>query len=214
MNGSSLVHRRAIFLRTGEAVSDVVGSPLVKSCWEQPSVLPGMTVGALAAHVVEGSIEITLRTIERDPPHATAVMLTAAEYFVHAADMFTSTHHEDFRQRAETAAQAGLEDVISRCVSGLSRLSDALVGQPIDRRVQVFGDAGMLLDDYLVTRMVEQLVHLDDLARSLDLDPWWDVDPAAGLVVQCGAEIGLRRFGAAAMLRTLFRGHAEWMPVI
>jgi hypothetical protein len=67
-----------------------------------------------------------------------------------------------------------------------------------------------------VTRIIEQTVHLDDLARSVD-HPGWPMAPdAEGLVVSIGADIGRRRFGASAMVRALYRrGFADpALPVL
>ena len=42
----------------------------------------------------------------------------------------------------------------------------------------------MRLDDYLVTRLVEQVVHLDDLARSLGVESWPVPDDHVKLVLE------------------------------
>jgi hypothetical protein len=70
------------------------------------------------------------------------------------------------------------------------------------------------LDDYLLTRLVEQVVHLDDLARSLGVEPWPNAPEAQALVISCGAEIGRRRFGDAAMIRALYRADVGVLPVL
>lgn len=72
----------------------------------------------------------------------------------------------------------------------------------------------MRLDDYLETRLVEQVVHLDDLARSLAVDPWPVVPAAESLVLRCGTEIGRLRSGGPAMIRALFRDRPEPLPVL
>ena len=72
----------------------------------------------------------------------------------------------------------------------------------------------MRLDDYLLTRLVEQVVHPDDLAKSLDVEPWLNAPGAEALVVSCGAEIGRQRFGGAAMIRTLYCGDVGALPVL
>ena len=68
----------------------------------------------------------------------------------------------------------------------------------------MFSGLVIRLDHYLVTRIVEQVVHLDDLARSVGRDSW-PTPEADALVVAIGAEIGLRRRGSTAMIRALYR---------
>ena len=72
----------------------------------------------------------------------------------------------------------------------------------------------MRLDDYLVTRLVEQVVHLDDLARSLGVESWPVPDDHVKLVLETATRTGLRRFGAAAMLRALYRDDTTALPVL
>lgn len=63
----------------------------------------------------------------------------------------------------------------------------------------------MRLDVYLVARIVEQVVRLDDLAQSLGVAPWPNPSAADVLVIACGVEMGRLRRGGTAMLRTLCR---------
>jgi hypothetical protein len=66
------------------------------------------------------------------------------------------------------------------------------------------------LDDFLVTRMVELAVHMDDLAVSVGLSvpelPGAALDP----VVELLTGLAVRRHGQAALLRALTR--AERAP--
>jgi hypothetical protein len=79
----------------------------------------------------------------------------------------------------------------------------------------VFAGKVMRLDDYLATRIVEQVVHLDDLARSLNIDPWPNPPGAEAIVIQFGAEVGRLRHGGTAMLRALYRGEPDpALPVL
>jgi hypothetical protein len=72
------------------------------------------------------------------------------------------------------------------------------------------------LGDYLTTRIVEQVVHLDDLARSVDVPPWTVSVKASELTIAVGAEIARRRAGSTATIRALYRGGfaGEVFPVL
>ena len=68
--------------------------------------------------------------------------------------------------------------------------------------------------DERAVRIVEQVVHLDDLARSIGAEPWSNPLGADALVIACGAEIGRLRSGSAAMVRALFRDDQSVLPVL
>ncbi|MCU1493679.1 MAG: hypothetical protein JWO62_1443 [Acidimicrobiaceae bacterium] len=63
----------------------------------------------------------------------------------------------------------------------------------------------MRLDDYLATRIAEQSVHLEDLARSVNRDPWPLSPEAAALTISIGTDIARRRSGSSALIRALYR---------
>jgi hypothetical protein len=85
----------------------------------------------------------------------------------------------------------------------------------IDRPVAVFAGLVIRLNDYLVTRIVEQVVHLDDLARSVGRERW-SIAGADQLVLAVAVEVGLLRRGSAAMIRAMYRnGFTEHtLPVL
>lgn len=74
-----------------------------------------------------------------------------------------------------------------------------------DRTVSVLGGMSMLLDEYLVTRLMELVVHLDDLAVSLEL-PMPELPPGSlKRVAMVLAEIAVDRNGSLAVIRTFAR---------
>lgn len=202
-----------VFLDNCEIVRRALSQQVVADAWDAPAVLDGMTTGALACHLVEASIDITLACLERGQPESNAPRITAAEYYVRASETFTPGDHERFRDRSDVVARAGHDALTARLVAELARLRSNLASSTDDRTVGVFGGAAMSLDEYLVTRLVEQVVHLDDLARTVAVS--FDGDSRAeALVLRCGNEIGLLRFGTRAMIRALYRGQVEALPVI
>ena len=71
--------------------------------------------------------------------------------------------------------------------------------------MQVYGDLVLILDDYLVTRLIELVVHGDDLAASLAVTPPPLNAPATGLVIATLVEVARIRHGDPAVLRALTR---------
>ena len=67
-------------------------------------------------------------------------------------------------------------------------------------------------DEYLKTRIVEQVVHLDDLARSVDREPWPMPEAAQSLVIHLGIDVARVRSGGTAVVRALYRSRLD--PVL
>ena len=63
----------------------------------------------------------------------------------------------------------------------------------------------MLLDDYLITRLLEVVVHTDDLAVSLGIEPPDFPRPATAAVIDCLLEVARRRHGDIAVVRAFTR---------
>jgi hypothetical protein len=203
-----------LFLANADVVLQAVSDDRVAEAWHEPSVLDDQTVGSLAGHLARGSVWAVGDYLRNDPPDPPADFESAADYFAAVASALDQADHAAIRQRGASIAAAGHVDVTRQLRSRLDELQRDLPNEPPGRLVAVFAGKVMRLDDYLGTRLVEQVVHLDDLARSLDIDPWTNAPGADAFVIGCGAEIGSRRQGAPAILRALFRGHRGVLPVL
>jgi len=202
---ATVVGVRDDFLRGARAVLDALSDPAVAAAWDEPSVLAGQTVGGLAGHLARGGVWVVDDHLDRDPPPP-ATSASAADYFAAAARL-DEAGHRAIRERGAALAAEGPEAIVGRLGERLAALATRLGAEPADRLLPVFGGA-MALDDYLATRLVEQMVHHDDLARSVaDL-------PAAGpedlrdlmaRVAGLGTAIAVARHGPTAVVRHLFR---------
>ena len=205
---------RALFLANAAVVLSALSDPRVADAWSHDSVLENQTIGSLAGHLARGSVWVVGDYLEAETPAGPVDFETAAEYFAAVARTLTNDDHASIRQRGAAVAADGHEMVVAQLTSRLVELKDLLANQDVDRLVTVFAGSVMRLDDYLLTRLVEQVVHLDDLARSLAVEPWRSAPDAEALVISCGAEIGRQRFGDAAMIRALFRTEVGVLPVL
>jgi uncharacterized protein (TIGR03083 family) len=183
-----------------EALSD----PAVAHRWKEPSALEGYTIGGLAAHTAR-SIRTVVMYLEGPEPGG--ALINPAEYFLNGLgddDPVDSDLHRSIRQRAVDVAAAGPAQLMDSASSDLAVLTKRLATTP-ERAVEVFGGAAMALSDYLVTRLVEIVVHLDDLAHSIgdDLPP--PPGDAIDLTLATLFEIAVARSGANAMMRSLSR---------
>lgn len=107
--------------------------------------------------------------------------------------------------RAEAGGQDGPDAVSRQAAAALADLRGALPGMPEGHVLAVLDGIAIQLDDYLATRMVELVVHADDLVASAGIDP--PALPAAGeaVAVRVLAEVARRRTSTAAMVTTLAR---------
>jgi hypothetical protein len=199
--------------RAGEALRPLVSAPEVAEAWDRESALPGMTVGGVARHLVsqpESAVEF-LR-IQPPPPHAPVVSLAElyerTDWFAAAVDAEENTSiRDDFN-----AMSAGRQE------HSLAILEQALVELPEaiatagDTTYVPWQDSSLLTDDFLVVRLMEIVVHTDDLAASVGLPtPAFDDDvlhPALALLAMLGA----RRHGQDAAVRALSREERAARP--
>jgi hypothetical protein len=178
-------------------------------------VLEHQTIGGLAGHLLNSGIAAVGRYLDADEPTGEVRFTSAAEYYATLLDAADDEAHEALRGRSALVAEDGPTAVAETAAKRVNAISARLSTEPADRRVAVFGGAIMPLDAYLETRIVELVVHLDDLARSLGREPWVVPARAVEQTVAVGAAIGARR-QPTAMMRALFRdGFAEGvLPVM
>ncbi len=196
---------RPTFLETARIGRALVAAPEVRQRWNEPSALPKMTVGALAAHLGRAALTV-VSYLASELPEPLPALASPEEYFVTGA-LTTDIDDElntGIRDRSIAAAANGRDEVLRVFDEVLVAVDDALTTEPTDRAVAVFGSV-MLLDEYLVTRMVELAVHIDDLAVSVGVGtpalPALTVDR----VVACLTGMARRRHGDLAVLRALAR---------
>jgi hypothetical protein len=203
-----------VFLDGAAVVLGAIAEPIISEAWDRASVLEEQPVSGLAGHMARG-IWIVGEYLAAGPPAGPPNFNSAAEYFSVLCDAASEdTHRANWVREAELVP-VGHDQLVATLATRLEGLREELRRSSGDRLVAVFARLVIRLNDYLVTRIVEQVVHLDDLARSVGRDPW--PTPAADeLVIAVGAEVGLRRRGATAMLRALYRdGFTETtLPVL
>ena len=203
---------REQFLQGARVVLDAISSPVVEAAWEQPSTLAGQTIGGLAGHLARGAIWVVGDYLDQPEPQA-ATFDSADHYFSALVALATDDSNQAIRERGATVAEAGPRAVAATAASRLDALVERLGREPADRLTVVAGGA-MRLDDYLQTRLVEQVVHLDDLGRSVHHGHWASPMENVRLAVRIGAWTGVRTHGAGPMIRALFRDDQHALPVL
>jgi hypothetical protein len=126
-----------------------------------------MTVRSLAGHLIARTGGAVLDYLDAELPDD-AQPIEAAEYYVTVLD---GLDDDQVRVRGEEAAPDGAGGLLKRYEGIVADLPGRLEDEPAERLVKVFGGLVMRLDDYLETRICEILIHADDLAVSLHMEP-------------------------------------------
>lgn len=191
------------FLETAEVFIDLLSSDDVLERWDLPSALEGMDVSALAGHTARAVLTLTHYLNQPgtgDPMDAVAYLLTVSD-----EEDLESRFHEEIRSRAVAEAASGRDALAESAMQALTQLRTRLPAT--DRRmiVSVLGGMSIRLDEYVSTRLIELVVHLDDLAASLDRQPPQVSDDALAQVSNVLSTAANVKHGAWAVIRAFTR---------
>jgi len=211
---SSMDDALPAFLDAAATAVRLLERPELAGHWAGASVLPEFSVAGLAGHLFRG-----MSTVERylgepgpggpEPSEAepSGAGISAARYFdtvIRSADI-SDPANQAIRARGEEAAAGGPAALASDARATLERLTSRLADEGLGRPVRVAGGLVMTLDEYLRTRVVELVVHADDLAASVgvELVPPQPATTAVAIDVLVG--VARIRHGDLAVLRALAR---------
>lgn len=198
---------RATFIETAAATLRLLDEPAVEAAWTSPSALAGLTVGGLAAHLARAVLTVQ-GYLAAEGPSPDAEVVDAAGYLLAALPDTgrDSDVNAQVLARAEAGGRDGVAAVRQRAAAALTDLRRDLPGIAPDHVLAVLGGIAIPLDDYLATRIVELVVHADDLLASVEGIESAAV-PTAGESVAVGvlAEVARRRTSTTAMVTTLAR---------
>lgn len=201
-----MVDVRQLYLDTAAAVVADLDADEVAAAWDEPSALDRMPVAALAAHAAR-ALSTVRRYVAGAPPPPGSAVLDAPGYVlaVLPGDDDGATDRAVLA-RAEQDATAGHAEVVRRARDDLALLRGTLPALDRDHALRVLDGVVILLDEYLATRIVELVVHHDDLAASLPGVTLHALPDEAGAVaVGTLAELARRRTSTTAMVRALAR---------
>ena len=195
---------RTAFLDCAAQSLELVSLPVVAERWEGASALEHFSIRGLAGHLVRatGSVEAYL-----DRPEPSGPAISAARYYAAAVDStdIGSELHVAVRAKGEAEAAEGHVALVAKLEALTERLRGRLEIEPPRRLVRVFKDLVLSLDDYLVTRLVEQLVHCDDLAVSVEIQTPPPPRSAIEIAFDNLVDVARVRHGDLAVLRAFAR---------
>ncbi len=195
---------RSLVIDAVESTADFLAQPAVADAWNQPSALDDMTVGALAAHTVRAA-GATIAYLDRTDPalEPSEEVLTPTTYFRAALE---APIHDQIKTVSAAESEIGPEATVARCREVAEQMRARFAIEPEDRLVGALGGRMLSLDDFCRTRLIEVLIHLDDLATSVDA-PAPVTDPAGmAEVVDILLGIARDRHGDHVMMQALARG--------
>ena len=203
---------RDLVVEAVEAAASLLADPVVAARWDEPSALHGMSVGALSAHLVRAA-GATIAYLDRTDPDRRPddELLTPVTYF-HAA--IASPIHEQIKAVSADESAIGSVAIAQKCRTLAVALRQRLASEPADRLIAALGGRMLLLDDFCRTRLIEVLLHLDDLVASVDVERP-SVDPAStAIVIDILVGIARDQRGDWAVLHALSRAERSRPGVI
>jgi hypothetical protein len=193
------------FLTAGSIALDLIGRPEVSSQWAAPSALPKMSVGALACHLGRQAV----RVAELLPVVTDVTPLDSADAHYDRAAWVTSTSPDDppnERSTDDAEAELGPGALIDRTRSALELVHRLLAADGACDAVLIPWQGWSLRrDDFLLTRMLEIVVHCDDLAVSIGVPTPEFPDEAFVPVRDLLVRLAVGRHGQSAVISTLTR---------
>ncbi|HWF16690.1 MAG TPA: maleylpyruvate isomerase N-terminal domain-containing protein [Acidimicrobiales bacterium] len=181
----------------------------VAASWGEPGALLHYSVGGVAAHAVHGVV--WLEQVLKDAEPLGLRSVAVGEFFglnrvegVDDDDPFAAS----LRSAAESFAQTGAPLVAAACTAARDELVGLLVAASAARAVPVIRVAGgqVPLSEYLRTRILEVVVHGDDVVSSVPGLHVPDPPPAAmGVSLEVCLELARARVGDLASLRAFTR---------
>jgi len=183
------VTNAALFSGSAGSFLDVLAQVTAEE-WELPG-LGSWSVRSLAGHTARAILTVETYLAHEEPGEVT--IASAEGYYTTVYPQFT-----DATAVAERGVEAGLwlgDDPVGRVSAALAR-TRALIGQQPANRIVSIGGMGILLTEYLRTRVFEIVVHTIDLSRAIGV-------PA------CLPELAIADTLALASASAVARGQSE-----
>lgn len=202
---------RQLYLDTATVACTFLADPAVAGRWDAPSALARFRVRGLAGHLAGQLIQVP-SVLDAAPPDTAPISLL--DHYARSTwtdGDLDSELNTGIRDSGEQLAADGVAALTARTGAALGELRERLPVEPADRSIQLpWGPWALSLDDFLATRVLELVVHCDDLAVSVGLPGPALPTPAVETVLDLLCRMAAHRHGPTAVLRTLSR--AERAP--
>ncbi len=192
------------FLAAAGCAADLARRPEVAARWTDESACADLSVGGLACHLVS-QVDNAVRLLGAGASGQTPIPL-ADHYAGVGWRNADDEQNVGIREGSDAQGEAGPEALMSLLDRRLTKLPDALAsvssGEPVLIPWQGWS---LTAHDFLVTRMMEIVVHSDDLAASVGLVTPTFPDEVLAPVLELLTDLSVRRHGATSVIRSLTR---------
>lgn len=207
------------FLEAAESVGDLLENPETAKRWDDPSALQGLSVGGLAAHLMQ-AVAYIHRLLDTPDEPSDAPIVGLGEYISSfKMEAFDADIHRYIRKMAEDSATHGPERTTVRfreLLAGLrNRLETESPRRILDMRPTL--PWGITLEDRLRTISTDMVVHADDLAVSLGQSGGESLEVPSTIAIDALMAGARFQHGDTAVIRALSRRErsaAEVFPVL
>jgi hypothetical protein len=202
---------REDFLAAADVAAQLLHDPAVADAWQRPSALPEFSVAGLAGHLAFQVLAIPEIIAAPIPVEETVPVLEHYARVVWIDAGLDDDISVRIRTSGEQIAAEGPAELAVRVDSVIHDLRASLPAasnRPV--RIALWGPWSLRLDDMVLTRTMELVVHTDDLAVSVDLPTPEFPAAVTESVVDLLTRLSVRRHGPTAVLRALSR--AERAP--
>ena len=197
------------FFQATALSADVLSNDAVADGWLRDSALSGLTVGGVAGHLYAAIRRFEV-ALDEEVVESRRV-LTLPEFYglnrIEDPAELEAGWHPVLREDAERRASYGPEALVTRFRELVARLEARLPQESPDRPIPVWTIPGGVtpLETYVATRVVELVVHADDVAVSIGLAPLLIPADAASCVVDVFMDMARHRSGDLAVIRAFAR---------
>ena len=198
---------RTTVIHAADLTADLVACPEVAASWDRESTCVGMSVGGLARHLGGQPVTVVSLLPAADSQAGKGETIELLEHYARAAWLTEDLDGEanrSIRDSADRQAADGPAGAVSWMAEARGKLESVLADPPPTTYVPWQGWA-LKTDDFLVTRLMEMVVHADDLAASVDVRPPDFGSAVLDPVFRLLTSLAVRRHGQDALVRTLTR---------
>ena len=159
------------FLATARIALELMRHQQVTENWDKPSALPEFGVSGLVGHIGYQALPVPsmIAGPVGDEPVVSLMEHNArANWTELDVDSEVHTRIRAGGEKLAAEGQQALCDQFEQTIAELEKTLPGLENRPV--RMPHWGPWAVVLDDYLVTRLMEFVVHSDDLAVSVGVE--------------------------------------------
>jgi hypothetical protein len=197
------------YLDAARTAADLIASPLITARWDEPSALAEFAVSGLAGHLARQVIMVPGLLQRESPEEAISIF----EHYARVPWLGAALDDEAnvaVRRTSDAEAADGPAALAQRTAETIDTLAAVLSGPglpgtgPAKLVYLPWTGWALTLEDFLTTRLLEIVVHVDDLAVSVGSHASAS-EQAQDIILVLLTRLAARRHGGTAVLRALTR---------